>query len=196
MVAWLFPGETIDDVDKILVGRAMYRCIVVGRGLIGSAATRHLAETGDGIACVGPDEPGDRAAHTGVFASHYDEGRMTRVVDPEPEWSITAKLSIERYRDLEARSGVRFFTPSGYLGIGAPRFDYNARCASTGARNGATLERLDAAGIRARYPFLSVADDADGWCQTNLKRSLNEGMSPLFRRQVAATLRAPPRGAA
>ncbi|HEY9569155.1 MAG TPA: hypothetical protein VIR38_13770, partial [Thalassobaculum sp.] len=66
----------------------MYRIIVIGRGLIGSAAGRHLADLTDGVALLGPDEPADRAAHAGVFASHYDEGRMTRVVDPDPAWAV------------------------------------------------------------------------------------------------------------
>jgi sarcosine oxidase len=36
------------------------------------------------VVVLGPDEPAHRAAHTGVFASHYDEGRITRVVDRDP----------------------------------------------------------------------------------------------------------------
>lgn len=140
----------------------MHRIIVIGRGLIGSAAGRHLTELTDGVCILGPDEPADRAAHTGVFASHYDEGRMTRVVDPDPNWAITAKRSIDRYADLEARSGIRFFTESGYLGIGAPGSDYIARSEAAGRSLGADITRLDAAGIRRRFPFLRVPDDAEG----------------------------------
>ncbi|MEM6986540.1 MAG: FAD-binding oxidoreductase [Pseudomonadota bacterium] len=146
----------------------MHKIVVVGRGLIGSAAARHLAESGDGIACVGPDEPTSRAAHSGVFASHYDEGRMTRHVDPEREWSITARHAIARYRDLETRSGVPFYIPSGYLGLGlgSAGKTYNAQCAATGEAEGAAVERLDAAGVRARFPFLAIPDDADGLVET------------------------------
>ena len=145
---------------------AMHRHIVIGGGLIGSAAARHLAENTDGVLCIGPDEPQERPGHNGVFASHYDEGRLTRIVDPEPEWSITAKRSISRYQDLEDRSGIGFFTPSGFLGIGGPGMDYNDRGASTAASNGAVLERLDADRIRERFPFLSIPDDADGLLET------------------------------
>ncbi|MEQ9335466.1 FAD-dependent oxidoreductase [Thalassobaculum sp.] len=140
----------------------MYRSIVIGRGLIGSAAARHLSELSDGIALLGPDEPADRATHTGVFASHYDEGRMTRVVDPDMAWAITARRSIDRYADLEARSGIGFFTESGYLGIGGPGADYIARSEAAGRELGADITRLDAAGIRSRFPFVTVPDDADG----------------------------------
>ena len=40
----------------------MHRIIVIGRGLVGSAAGRHLSALTDGVAVLGPDEPADRAA--------------------------------------------------------------------------------------------------------------------------------------
>ncbi|MDF1790278.1 MAG: FAD-dependent oxidoreductase [Thalassobaculaceae bacterium] len=140
----------------------MHKVIVVGRGLIGSAAGRHLSGLMDGVAVLGPDEPADRATHSGVFASHYDEGRMTRIVDPDPVWAVTAKRSIERYREIEAASGIRFFTPSGYLGISGPGSDYLQRSEASGRPLGAATAWLDAAGIRHRFPFLSVAHDTRG----------------------------------
>lgn len=35
----------------------MYKIAVIGRGLIGSAAGRHLSIISDGIAVIGPNEP-------------------------------------------------------------------------------------------------------------------------------------------
>ena len=55
---------------------ASYKYIVIGKGMIGSAAARHLAERTDGVALIGPDEPRDPANHDGVFADHYDEGGL------------------------------------------------------------------------------------------------------------------------
>lgn len=59
-----------------------YAYIVVGKGLVGAAAARHLSAACPYVALSGPDEPGDRATHQGVFGGHYDEGRLTRVLDP------------------------------------------------------------------------------------------------------------------
>ena len=100
----------------------MYKIAVIGRGLIGSAAGRHLSMISDGIAVIGPNEPEDPVKHEGVFASHYDEGRMVRFVDPQISWSITAKRSIERFLQLQMDSGINFFTTSGYLGLQGPEF--------------------------------------------------------------------------
>ncbi|MEM6891482.1 MAG: FAD-dependent oxidoreductase [Pseudomonadota bacterium] len=144
----------------------MYKIAVVGRGLIGSAAARYLAENTDGVVCVGPDEPISREGHSGVFGSHYDEGRMTRHVDPMSEWAHSAARSIERYTDLEERSGVSFYSPVGYLGFGVPGSQYNDKCAIFGEKSGAAIERLTSAEMRARYPFLAVPDDADGLVET------------------------------
>ncbi len=50
------------------------RVAVIGKGLIGSAAARHLARQTAGVVLIGPDEPAVRADHRDVFGSHYDEG--------------------------------------------------------------------------------------------------------------------------
>ncbi|WP_375688744.1 NAD(P)/FAD-dependent oxidoreductase [Pseudooceanicola sp. LIPI14-2-Ac024] len=91
---------------------------IIGRGLIGSAAGRHLAKAGHRVTVIGPDEPADRRAHRGVFASHYDEGRITRGLDPWPFWSTVSRAAIARYREIEAESGVSFFTEVGSLMAG------------------------------------------------------------------------------
>lgn len=171
----------------------MHRVIVIGRGLIGSAAGRHLSAMVDGVALLGPDEPVDRASHTGVFASHYDEGRMTRIIDPDPAWAVTAKRSIERYADLEARSGVPFFTNVGYLAIGAPGSDYLDRSEAAGRELGADTTRLDAAGIARRFPYLRVPADADGLHEGDRAgylspRAMIRAQTEVARRQGAAVI--------
>ena len=86
---------------------------IVGRGLIGSAAARHLAEGGHRVTLIGPDEPEVRTDWTGPFSSHPDEGRITRIVSNSPTWSTLAARSIARYQDLEARSGIKIHSPCG-----------------------------------------------------------------------------------
>lgn len=92
---------------------------VIGAGMIGAAAARHLAQAGHEVVLIGPPEPQDKAAHDGVFASHYDEGRITRGLDPWPFWSRASRASIARYRQIEAQSGLRFFHEAGCVMAGA-----------------------------------------------------------------------------
>ncbi|MEL6981804.1 MAG: FAD-binding oxidoreductase [Actinomycetota bacterium] len=112
---------------------------VIGRGMIGSAAARHLAEAGLTVAAIGPDEPTDWTTWTGPFASHFDEGRITRISDRSPVWSDLAKRSIERYPDIEARSGLAIHHPVG-LAISTPDLD---TWLDTSKANGAPVERVD-----------------------------------------------------
>jgi sarcosine oxidase len=90
---------------------------VVGLGLVGSAAVRHAAAAGTDVIGVGPGEPDDWATHDGPFASHYDSGRITRLLDASPLWSELARRSIEQYPEIAQRSGVEFHHPVGLLWV-------------------------------------------------------------------------------
>ena len=73
---------------------------VVGRGLMGTAAARYLAQMGHRVALIGPSEPQNRATHDGPFGSHHDAGRITRGLaerligpaSPCAQWRDTGNL--------------------------------------------------------------------------------------------------------
>ncbi len=50
-----------------------------------------------------------------VFATHYDEGRVTRSTATDPVWAELAQKSIHRYRDLERQSGRDIFAVKRYM---------------------------------------------------------------------------------
>lgn len=137
----------------------MSRVAVVGRGLIGAAAARHLALMGQEVTLIGPGEPADRAAHQGVFASHYDEGRITRLLDPHPVWAELAAASIARYGEIAAAGGIGFFTEAGFLG-GAPEgYDYLNKLRAMRDQRGIPAVELRGVGLAAAFPDLRF--DAD-----------------------------------
>jgi len=92
-----------------------YDVAVVGLGLVGAATLRRLSETGQRSIGVGPAEPLDWSSHVGVFASHYDSGRITRRLDKRREWAVLAGRAIEAYADIEAASGIVFHQPVGVV---------------------------------------------------------------------------------
>ena len=94
-----------------------YDIAIIGKGLMGSAALRHLtlAFPELNVCVIGPDEPQERKSHQGVFASHYDQGRITRILDPSQIWGQLARESIQRYAEIEAMSGLRFHHRAGCL---------------------------------------------------------------------------------
>lgn len=135
---------------------------VIGRGLIGSAAARHLSAQGHQVTLVGPDEPADRKTHTGVFASHYDEGRITRGLDPWPFWSIVSRASIARYRQIEADSGIAFYTEAGSLMAGPDGSAPMDRLLSVRDRDGIACRALDDAALARDFPFFSFPEGTLG----------------------------------
>ncbi|AYG66688.1 MULTISPECIES: FAD-dependent oxidoreductase [unclassified Rhizobium] len=144
---------------------ADFRFIVVGRGMMGAAAARHLARQTDGIAVIGPDEPEDRASHRGVFGSHYDEGRITRTIDPDTDWARLANRSIDRYAEIEQESGIQFYAPVGCLVTGPKRggeTTYVGDVVEAAGRLGVQTEILGDAELKKKFPFFSFASGSEG----------------------------------
>lgn len=135
---------------------------IVGAGMMGSAAARHLALTGASVVLIGPGEPADTQNHTGVFASHYDEARITRRIDSNADWSRLATASIRRYADIEEQSGLKFYHESGCLMASTADSDFMRNCQAICAENDIPHARLSTTEIGARFPFFSLADGVVG----------------------------------
>lgn len=97
-----------------------FQYMIIGAGMMGAAAARHLSLSADSVAVIGPAEPQHIKSHEGVFSSHYDQARITRGLDADPVWAKLAKASIARYRALEEQSGMSFFNEVGCLFFGEP----------------------------------------------------------------------------
>lgn len=95
----------------------LFDIAVIGNGMIGAAATRYLSAAGLQVAGIGPGEPADRKSHQGVFASHYDQGRITRMIDPDAAWGLLGKRSMAVYAEIEAQSGIKFHHPASCLRV-------------------------------------------------------------------------------
>lgn len=138
---------------------AMFDTIVIGKGMMGAAAARHLAISGASVALIGPDEPRDWATHPGVFSSHYDNGRITRTIDSDRDWARLARRSIERYHGIESRSGISFYTEVGCLIAGAEGGAYLGNVDAAAKALGVTASPLDKPGLQSRFPYFSFRDD-------------------------------------
>lgn len=97
----------------------VYDLCIVGAGMFGTAAARHAsAVAGVKVCLIGPGEPSpDERFTREIFASHYDEGRITRTLDEDIPTQILSRNSINRYRELEHLSGIDFYQPVGLLYI-------------------------------------------------------------------------------
>jgi glycine/D-amino acid oxidase-like deaminating enzyme len=136
--------------------------VVVGRGMMGAAAARHLSRTGASVALIGRGEPTDWQNHDGVFSSHYDSGRITRTIDQDADWALLANRSIARYREIEAESGIAFYGETGCLLSGPAGSDFVNSVEAVAKRHGLDAPLLDRAELRARFPWFDLPETSAG----------------------------------
>ncbi|MBP1852345.1 NAD(P)/FAD-dependent oxidoreductase [Rhizobium halophytocola] len=142
-----------------------FKSIVVGRGMMGSAAAKYLARAGEGVALIGPLEPRDPKSHAGVFASHYDEARITRTIDPDPVWAELANRSIARYGDIARESGASFYHERGCLMVGPARGGsdpYVANICNAAEQLGVGAEVMQPEALRRQFPYLHFTERCEG----------------------------------
>ncbi|MDC9810084.1 MULTISPECIES: NAD(P)/FAD-dependent oxidoreductase [Rhizobium] len=153
-----------------------FRFIVIGRGMMGAAAARHLSSMADGIALIGPREPEERKAHDGVFASHYDEARITRTFDGSLAWGTFAARALDRYREIEARSSISFYSEVGCLFAGpTPKDeqDYINRALTISRTLGSDIETIAPSELRQRFSYLAVDPDFTGYFERKRAGHIN-----------------------
>jgi len=111
----------------------MTRVAVVGNGLFGAAATRHLAELDHDVdvLCIGappqhgdirPAPQSDVPSHA-VYSSHNDAARLTRRHSKGATLAEITDRAIGRYRTIEADAQIPFFHDVGCLIVSRPGGD-------------------------------------------------------------------------
>jgi len=107
---------------------------------------------------IGAGEPGDYASTDHPFASHYDQGRITRVTASNPVWSELAARSIQRYEDIANRSGIKFHDARG---LAQASLQVDASIAHAVERGG-TARRIDRDWLRTNTGITVSADHPGG----------------------------------
>ncbi len=174
-----------------------FKYIIIGCGMMGAAAARHLSAWTDGVAVIGPAEPADTASHQGVFASHYDEARITRTIDPNAIWARLANRSIARYGEIARDSEVDFYSEVGCLVVG-PRRDgtatYVGRVEKAAAELGVATENMAHDRLAETFPYFSFPQGSDGLFEEKNAGHINprrlvKAQTILAERQGAAIIR-------
>lgn len=142
---------------------APYDIAVVGAGMMGSAAARHLAQDGRRVALIGPEEPDDPKQHRGVFASHYDAARITRALDTEADWASLATRAMARYPELDGAGG---YVPCGALMAGPETGAFLQKAREVAAELATAHETLSPDALATRFPMLSFPSEIAGLYET------------------------------
>lgn len=139
-----------------------YDHAVVGAGPMGASAAKYLASAGARVALVAP---GHHTTGDHRHSSHADVSRIARALDPDPVWATLGRRSIERYRSLEASTGIDFFSRVGsLLVLEEPAPDGRPGTSDPAAFDaaGTPYEHLDARALERCFPYLDLGRDAVG----------------------------------
>jgi sarcosine oxidase len=133
-----------------------FEVIVIGAGVMGSAAAYHLAKAGRRVLLLERFEIGHSQG------SSHGESRIFRFAYNNPQYARLAMQCLPLWRALEAESGQRLLEVIGGLDLASEPAHYPAvdAVAEALAQVGARFEVLDAPALAARYPQWRLGDAA------------------------------------
>lgn len=135
----------------------MYDFLVIGKGLMGAAATRYLSQNANQVAVIGPDEPANHETHTGIYGAHYDQARIiSQLINREPIWAALSHTTLTQLPGLEAALGEPIYKPVGCVAVNPvpPTVEQVQQADAHAARFGAAYSLLNHAAQQAAFPFL------------------------------------------
>ena len=150
-----------------------YDIMVIGAGLFGAAAAKYLSATRARVGLLGVAEPADVLAHDGVYASHYDQGRLFGILARGALWSRLAALSIDTFPQVAAASGIPFYAPVGRLHMPTTYLRGGGYVAETEAAHGLDVWHISAAEAAEALPYLHFPGAEAGYFERGRAGYLN-----------------------
>jgi sarcosine oxidase len=137
----------------------IYDVLVVGRGLLGSAAARHLALENLKVALVGPTEA-ENLKSKKVFASHYDDTRVQRIIAQNELWTRLNLDSARSWKSLQDSTGIDFYEPNGCIYLNNFQDDYLQKAPSLATEFGLQFKSIGSAeDLRSISPEINFEHD-------------------------------------
>jgi sarcosine oxidase len=133
-----------------------YDVIVVGAGLMGSAAAWRLASDGHRVLVLEQFTPGH------LYGSSHSHSRIIRLAYGSDDYVNLARASYARWRDLEADAGEPLMEVCGGLDLGLPDAEYVDEIRDCYVRNDIPHEMMDRDEIVARFPQFRLPDGMRG----------------------------------
>jgi sarcosine oxidase len=172
---------------------AAFEVVVVGAGMFGSAAAKHLCRAGAEVLVVGPAEPkGDMPVSQHEFGAYFDEARITRRLGWDNVWGTIDARSLERFRTIEAEAGISFFDECGSLVLMAKSIEHRTNAILSHCRaDGIAVRRMGEEALRTEFPALGLPPMASG-VEGLLEHELAGYVNPreLVRAQLALAVAA------
>ena len=132
-----------------------YDLLVVGGGVFGLGTAAEASRRGLRTAVV------ERGPIPNRVAASYGPSRKIRSTYTEPHYAALAREAMTAWRQVERQTGAELFVPAGNLAYTAlDEQPYLDELEEVGRQIGASIERLDGAQVRARFPQFKRAKRA------------------------------------
>jgi sarcosine oxidase len=135
----------------------IYDSIIIGRGLIGSAAAKYISRMKKSVALVGPDEA-TTSREKIVFASHYDAARIQGLVGKDAVTTMLNHQSAKAFTQLEKETNICFRSEEGCLTVFPDNPDFFIREYESRAKKSGIAYRIAESvdsmkGINSEFSF-------------------------------------------
>jgi monomeric sarcosine oxidase len=131
----------------------MPRVVVVGAGVFGTWTAHHLLSAGRDVTLIDAYGPANPRASSG------DQSRILRCGYGADEiYSEFARRSVEQWRALQERTGAAIWHPCGVLLLADAGDPYAIATRQTLERGRYSVDMLEPATLRDRYPHLEAGD--------------------------------------
>ncbi len=152
----------------------MFDSVVIGKGLIGSAATRYLSQYQKDVAVIGPDEPEDPNTAL-VFSSHYDQARVQRIIGTDTIWTLLNLQSANEYPFLQKETNINFHSGVGCLYVNpAGKDSYLDQIQSQGDKFSLKYRHFENAGaIHNSFPEFNFTGSSEAICEGSPSGHIN-----------------------
>lgn len=147
--------------------------IVIGRGLLGAATARHLALENRKVALIGPTE--QHCLQSGeVFASHFDETRVQRILAHDDLWTRMNLDSAKSWLALQNQTGINFYRENGCIYINNFLDGYLKGAASLAKEFGLDIKSIESSDdLKSFSPWLSIDGPVFGIFEPKLAGLIN-----------------------
>jgi sarcosine oxidase len=165
-----------------------YEHIVIGAGLIGSAAAKYLAQESSDVLLIGPREPSDYS-RADLFASHFDNSRVQRIIGWNATWTRLNIESALHWPVLETQSGIKFHDPSGCLYLAPEQDQYLSGATEVAERFQLSFYPIkNKASLREIAPEMNFDSDVVGLYESAPSGSINPRLLVAAQQKVFASL--------
>ncbi|MBW4191463.1 N-methyl-L-tryptophan oxidase [Enterobacter bugandensis] len=139
-----------------------YDLIIIGSGSVGSAAGYYTTQAGLNVLMIDAHLP----PHS--EGSHHGDTRLIRHAYGEGERYVPLVLRAQTLWDeLAKQTEERIFERTGIINLGPARSEFLANVERSAKAYNLDVEKLDATGISARWPEITVPEDYIGLFEAN-----------------------------